>query len=239
MFQRGPERPYVAAVVPAAGMATRMRGIDKQFAQLGELPVLAHTLLALSASEWIDEIVVVVRRGDIPDTLTLVQACGIPKVRSVVAGGESRQQSVRLGLEAVSACADYLLVHDGARPLVSGQVIAEAVLAAFGCGAATAAVPVADTIKEADGEGMVVATRDRSRLYAVQTPQVFELGAYRAAAERAAAEGKEYTDDCQMLEAAGRPVRLSRGSHENLKITTPVDLAVAWALMEQREGEAI
>lgn len=230
------KKPYVAAIVAAAGAATRMNGLDKQFEEIDAVPVIVWSLRALSESNWIDEIIVVARGGDIPDVLTLIRAYGILKVRSVVAGGDTRQRSVALGLAAVSGAADYVAVHDGARPLVSQQVIADTVLDALYYGAAAAAVPVTDTVKIADAERMIIQTPDRASLYAVQTPQVFALDRYREAAAAAEAAGLDYTDDCQMLEAIGQRVYLSHGARENLKITTPIDLLLAQAIAQDREG---
>ena len=229
------KRPYVAAVVVAAGTSSRMQGLDKQLEDVGGIPVIVRTLLALSDSDWIDEIVLVTRRGTIPDMLALARAWGVPKIRSVIAGGQTRQQSVQLGVEAVGPQARYVAVHDGARPFVCGQVIADAVFDAIRYGAAAPAVPVSDTIKVADANGMIESTPDRSRLFAVQTPQVFELERYRMAAQAALQSGHDYTDDCQMLEAAGFPVHLSRGDSDNIKITTPVDLLAAQAIAKLRE----
>lgn len=231
------EKPFVSAVIPAAGNASRMNGLDKQFEEVDGVPVLVRTMQALSRSDWIDELVIVARPDDIPDVLALVNGYGIDKVRSVVAGGETRQKSVMRGLEAVSAEAAYLAVHDGARPLVSQQVIADAVLSAIRYGAAAAAVPVVDTIKVADADRMICATPDRRTLYAVQTPQVFRLDRYREAAQSAREAGRDFTDDCQMLEAVGQKVYLSQGEYTNLKITTPVDLLTAQALAEQQMEE--
>ncbi len=231
------EKPFVSAVIPAAGSASRMNGLDKQFEEVCGVPVLVRSMQALSQSDWIDELVVVARSDDIPDVLALVNGYGIGKVRSVVAGGQTRQQSVMQGLEAVSGEADYLAVHDGARPLVSQQVIADAVLSAIRYGAAAAAVPVVDTIKVADADRMICATPDRQTLYAVQTPQVFRLGRYREAAQSAREAGQDFTDDCQMLEAIGQKIYLSRGEYTNLKITTPVDLLIAQALAERQMEE--
>ncbi len=194
------EKPFVSAVIPAAGSASRMNGLDKQFEEVCGVPVLVRSMQALSQSDWIDELVVVARSDDIPDVLALVNGYGIGKVRSVVAGGQTRQQSVMQGLEAVSGEADYLAVHDGARPLVSQQVIADAVLSAIRYGAAAAAVPVVDTIKVADADRMICATPDRQTLYAVQTPQVFRLGRYREAARR----GRVAVVHCHRRDAAHR-----------------------------------
>lgn len=236
LFKKELEKPFVSAVIPAAGASSRMNGLDKQFEELDEAPVIVYTLRALAMSDWIDELIIVARQEDIPDMLALVRAWGIPKVRSVVAGGETRQQSVARGLDAVSERASYIAVHDGARPLVTQQVIADTVIDAFRYGAAAAAVPVVDTIKIADADRMISQTPDRNRLFAVQTPQVFSLARYREASERARESGRDYTDDCQMLEAAGQRVYLSNGDYANLKITTPVDLLAARAITQERAG---
>lgn len=225
------EKPYISAVIPAAGMAARMGGVDKQFEDLGGVPVLAVTMCALAASDWIDELVVVTRSENIPLVLELVRAYAVGKVRSVVAGGDTRQESVQKGIEAVSPEARYVAIHDGARPLVSGQVIADTILDAIRYGAAAAAIPVNDTIKVAEGR-RIVSTPDRSALFAVQTPQVFALEPYRQAAQAAREAGKDFTDDCQLMEFFGKPVYLSNGDGRNLKITTPLDLTVARALAE-------
>lgn len=229
------KKPYVAAIVAAAGSATRMNGLDKQFEEIGEVPVIVHSMLALSKSDWIDEMVIVVKQEDIADLFDLIRVYQIPKVRSVVAGGATRQQSVKIGVNAASEQTQYIAVHDGARPFVSQQVIADAVLDAVRHGAATAAVPVVDTIKMADEDGKITSTPDRNLMFAVQTPQVFQMEDYREAIESAQKAGKDYTDDCQMLEAIGRPVYLSHGDYANVKITTPADLIAAQAMAQEQE----
>lgn len=231
------ETPYVTAIVPAAGSSARMCGLDKRFEDLGGAPVIVRTLQALAQSVWISEIVLAVQAREIPLMLELVHAYGIAKMRSVVAGGQTRQQSVLRALEAVSGQTQYIAIHDGARPLVSEQVIANAVLAAKSYGAAAAAVNVVDTVKIADEKRLIVSTPPRSSLYAVQTPQVFLLEQYKQAVAASKEKGTDYTDDCQMLEAIGVPVYLSAGAYENIKITTPVDLLTVQALVQQEEEE--
>lgn len=228
------EKPYITAIVPAAGSASRMGGLDKQFEELDGVPVLARTLAALAGSDWIDEIVVVTRRENVMLVFDLIHAYAIGKIHSVVAGGDTRQQSVQKGLEAVHEQTRYVVIHDGARPLISGQVIADTVLDAMHYGAAAAAVPVKDTIKLAK-ERLVERTPPRDCLFAVQTPQVFELEAYREAVCMAKDAGKDFTDDCQLMEFAGKPVYLSKGDDRNLKITTPLDLMIARFLLMHGE----
>ncbi len=227
---------FCTAVIVAAGSSTRMEGIDKIFAPLGELPVLAHTLYAFQDSPAIDEIVVVTRRDLLEAAAELREEYGFHKVAKVVAGGETRLESVRAGLLEVSAQATLAAIHDGARPLVSGAVIRDAVERAAVTGAAAPALPVTDTIKRAGG-GLTVETVDRAQLWAVQTPQVFDLGLIRAAVEKAVEDKVELTDDCAAVERLGMRVTLTAGSRENIKITTPFDLLLGQAILEARVRE--
>lgn len=220
------------AVIVAAGTATRMRGIDKILAPLGGEPLLLQTVRAVASSAKIGRILIVTR----PDLLeTVKNLCqSEEKVTAVLAGGETRTASVMNGLRRVAT--PLVAVHDGARPLVTAQVIDEAVAAAEVCGAAAPAIPVHDTVKVAR-DGVVTATPDRSTLFAVQTPQVFETERLRAALEAAAERGIALTDDCSAAEAAGMTVRLTAGSEENLKITTPIDLVLAEAILKRRNAQ--
>ena len=218
------------AVVVAAGSARRMQGIDKIMAQVGGVPMLLRTALALSESETIDGIVIVTRNDLVPEVRTL--CAGLPKLQAVVAGGESRAASVLCGLDEVKT--PLAAIHDGARPLVTRQIVDEAVEAAEIYGAAAPAVPVHDTIKVAKG-GVVLSTPDRATLFAVQTPQVFDTEKIKAAIRLALAQGLPLTDDCSAAEFAGMEVRLTAGSEENLKITVPSDLTLADAVLKRRE----
>lgn len=220
------------AVIVAAGTASRMQGIDKMLAPLCGVPVLLRTVRALASSGRIDAIVLVTR----PDLLERVQALcgGEEKVCAVVPGGATRAESVLNGLRRVKT--PLAAIHDGARPLVTEAVIDAAIDAAEKCGAAAPAIPVHDTIKIADG-GLVRATPDRATLFAVQTPQVFAAGAIVAALTDALARHLALTDDCSAAEAAGLPVTLTAGSEENIKITTPIDLAVAEAIIKRRSAQ--
>ena len=176
----------------------------------------------------------VTRRDLIVPIGQLCQDYAFSKVTKVVVGGETRTHSVLAGLREVSEHLELAAIHDGARPLVSQQVLEEAILRAAQCGAAAPAVPVKDTIKQAS-DGLVSATLDRSQLYAVQTPQVFETSLIKAALTKALEDGVALTDDCAAVERLGLGVALTQGSYVNLKITTPEDLAAAEALMEWRE----
>ena len=206
----------VTAIIVAAGSSTRM-GFDKLLYSWGGKPVLARTIQALDTHSLIHQVVVVASEGNIETIRKLVDACTKPAV--VVQGGATRAASVRAGLKWAKG--EFVAIHDGARPFVSEQLIERTLRAAFETGAAAPAVPVKDTIKRAQ-EGFVVETPPRSSLYAVQTPQVFETEAYRRVLEHNGDDA--VTDDCQLFEQSGLPVRLVEGEYENYKITTPEDL---------------
>lgn len=219
-----------AAVIVAAGSARRMQGIDKIMAPIGGIPMLLRTVQAMAASERINEIVIVTRA----DLMERVKAlCSAEKkVCAVTAGGESRAESVLCGLRQVHS--ELVAIHDGARPLVTPQVIDSAVCAAETYGAAAPAIAVHDTIKVAV-DGIVKETPDRRTLFAVQTPQVFFLERIQTALAEALSCGIALTDDCSAAEAAGMQVYLTQGSEENRKITVPTDLILAEAILKGRE----
>ena len=231
--QRGPEL-RCSAVVPAAGSSTRMGGQDKLLLPLDGQPVLLHTLRALDMCPLITEIIVVTREELIVPISQLCRDGGLGKVRKVVVGGETRAHSVLAGLGELSPDAELAAIHDGARPLVSQTVLETVIRRASECGAAAPAVPVKDTVKRAR-DSVVEATLDRSELFAVQTPQVFQTDLIKTALARALAEGAALTDDCGAVERLGIGVALTEGDYCNLKVTTPEDLAVAEALLIWRE----
>ncbi len=221
---------YCGAVIVAAGSASRMGGIDKVMAPLNGEPMIVHTVRAFQNCDAIREIVVVTR----PDLIrTVMGFCkDMDKVRAVVAGGDDRPESVRNGISALSDKVKLVAVQDGARPLVSWQVIDRTVRAANTYGAAAPAVPVKDTVKEVAG-GLVVTTPDRSRLQAVQTPQVFDRDLLQVALKKAKENGAAITDDCSAVELLGMKVKIVEGDEHNIKITTPVDLKIAQLFMEE------
>ena len=223
---------YCGAVIVAAGTASRMGGIDKVMAPLQGEPMLKRTVRTFQQCDAIKEIVIVTRE----DLLERVSAmCAeFPKVMAVVVGGKDRPESVNNGLNALSKNVKLAAIQDGARPLVTWQVIDRVVRAANSYGAAAPAIPVKDTIKEVQG-GVVLSTPDRSRLQAVQTPQVFDLPDLLTALSQAVSEGAAITDDCSALERMGIPVYLVDGQESNIKITTPMDLKVAQLLWEERQ----
>lgn len=203
-------------------------GTSKVLYELGGRPVIRWSLEALASRPEVAELVLVCREED---RAALEQAAsGLGKPVSLVLGGAQRQESVLRGVEALSPETDYVLIHDGARPLVTGELIGRVCTGALEHGAATAAVPCKDTCKLAGEEGFVEETPPRDRLYAVQTPQAFERDMYLYAVGRAQDREQSYTDDCQLIEAAGGRVKLVEGDYRNLKITTPEDLVTARAL---------
>lgn len=223
---------YCGAVIVAAGSASRMGGIDKVMAPLGGEPMILRTVRAFEDCEAVKEIVIVTRQDLIGPIAELCS--GFTKVRSVVQGGSSRQESVKLGLLAFSKEVRLAAVHDGARPLVSGELIDKVIRAAHSYGAAAPAIPVKDTIKVFEG-GFIAATPDRSTLRAVQTPQVMDRDLLLGALEKAEQEGTALTDDCSAVEHIGMRVRLVEGEERNLKVTTPLDLKIAELLLEEKK----
>lgn len=236
LFQRKKKdrTPFCSVVVAAAGSSVRMEGQDKMSAALGGVPVLARTLLVLERCPLVSELVIVTRGDLIPWVGQLCQDFGISKAAKVVAGGDTRTQSVLRGVNECSSRADLIAIHDGARPLVTPEELEEVLRKGAETGAAAPAVPVKDTLKEAEG-GLVTGTPDRARLFAVQTPQVFDASLIRAALTRAEGEALSLTDDCAAVERLGMKVSLTRGTYENIKITTPVDLVLGEAILNWRE----
>ena len=218
------------AVIVAAGSASRMGGIDKVMAPLGGEPMIVRSVRTFQQCDAISEIVIVTREDLI---LPITNLCsGFSKVKAVVKGGSSRQESVHSGLNALSDKMKLAAVHDGARPLISWQVIDRVVRAAHTYGAAAPAIPVKDTIKVVQG-GVVTSTPDRSALRAVQTPQVFDFDLLRGALKKAEEDKVQVTDDCSAVEYMGMHVRIVDGDEKNLKVTTPMDLKIAQLLLEE------
>ena len=218
------------AVIVAAGSASRMGGIDKVMAELGGEPMIKRTVRTFHESDVISEIVIVTR----PDLIVPIMGlcAGFEKVKAVVAGGKSRPESVHLGLNALSNKVKLAAVHDGARPLITWQVIDRTVRAANTYGAAAPAIPVKDTIKTVQG-GIVKNTPDRESLRAVQTPQVFDFDMLRGALKKAVSEEAPITDDCSAVERIGLTVKIVEGDERNIKVTTPMDLKIAELLLEE------
>ena len=221
---------YCGAVIVAAGTASRMGGIDKVMAPIGGEPMIRRTVRAFQECDAIRELVVVTRQDLLIPVMDL--CAPFQKVRAVVVGGEDRVASVQAGLSVLSDRVRLVAVQDGARPLISWQVIDRTVRAANTYGAAAPAIPVKDTIKVVKGR-VVAATPDRSALQAVQTPQVFDLDLLRAALRKAVKDGAQITDDCSAVERLGMSVKIVEGEERNIKVTTPLDLKIAEMLLEE------
>ena len=233
---REARRPRCAALVAAAGSSSRMGGVNKLLEPLDGVPVLIRTLTALQQAAQVDEIVIAAREEDLVEISRLCHTYGISKCTKVVRGGESRAHSVLLAALEASGDTELLAVQDGASPLVTPELIDQVITAAARCGAAAPAVPVKDTVKAVGEDGAVERTLERSALRAVQTPQVFEADLLKAALQAALEGGIPVTDDCSAVERLGKVVFLVEGDEENLKITTPVDLILAEAILQAREG---
>jgi 2-C-methyl-D-erythritol 4-phosphate cytidylyltransferase len=220
------------AVIVAAGSASRMGGIDKILAPLGGEPVIRRSVRTFQECDAVQEIVIVTASEKLEEVARLCG--GFPKVRAVIAGGKTRPESVMLGLNALSEKAQLAAIHDGARPLVTWQLIDCCIRAANTYGAAAPAIPVKDTIKTVEG-GIVVNTPDRAKLRAVQTPQVFDYDLLRGALTKAYQDGAEVTDDCSAVERLGMKIKIVEGDERNLKVTTPMDLKIAEMLLEEMQ----
>ena len=224
-----------SALIPAAGAGERLgRGINKVFVTVAGKPILAHTLSVFEATQAVGEIIIVTGERDIEAAGDIVGRFGFGKVTHIVAGGAHRQDSVRNGLAL--ATLDIIAIHDAARPMVTTEIIERSIEKAEEMGACVAAVPVIDTIKSAR-EGAVAATVDRSMLYSIQTPQTFRAETIRRAYEQAYADGVYATDDAALVERLGENVAIVPGSYENIKVTTPSDLAVAEARLGNLQSE--
>lgn len=233
--KRKEQHPFCTAIVPAAGNASRMQGIDKILAEMGGKPVLAHTLLALNDCPLIDEIIVVTREDLIVPITNVCKVYGIDKAAKVVKGGQDRASSVRKGLREASPKCQLAAIHDGARPFVTQELLEEVLRTAAQTGAAAPASLIKDTVKQSADGKVIDRTIDRSQLYGVQTPQVFDRDFISSALQSCAEKGIVLTDDCSAAEAMGKKVYLTQGSYENIKITTPVDLVIGEAMIRWRE----
>lgn len=226
---------FVSAIIVSAGNSARMGGRNKQFIQIDGMPVIARSVKAFHDLDLIDEIVIVTREADIDLIKGLVNDYGFNKVSNIVAGGETRQLSVYNGVINSSNKSDIVVIHDGARPLVTSKVITETVKTATEFGAAATGVKVKDTVKQVNDFNEIVATPDRKYLRFIQTPQVFKKQLYLEAVNTVE-NSKDFTDDCMLIEAYGRTVCFVDGDYENIKITTPEDVELAENYLK-RKGE--
>lgn len=226
-----------SALIPASGPGKRLNSrTRKAFVPLLGRPLITHTLEQFERCPIVHDIVLVVSEQDVSLARTITDRFNFSKVRSIVQGGCERQDSVRNGLRAISSQTEIVVIHDGARPLVTQDIIESCFNAARETGAAIAAVPVIDTIKRSCDDQVVECTLDRTRLWNVQTPQAFKRDVIEHAYQQAYAEGFFGTDDASLVERIGLPVKLVRGSYENIKVTTPTDLVVAEAILTKRQA---
>lgn len=232
---REANRPRCTVLVVAAGASQRMGGVNKILQPLDGVPVLVRTLTALQLARKVDEIIVAAREEDLVEISRLCKEYGVTKCTKVIRGGESRVHSAFLAAMSASPESELLAVHDGARPLVTPELTDRVITAAARCGAAVPAMPLKDTVKAFQEDGAVIQTLDREGLRAVQTPQVFTASLLKAALQSALERADAVTDDASALEALGKVVFLVEGEEENLKITTPLDLILAEAILQARK----
>lgn len=225
----------VGVVLPAAGNSNRMGEIDKIFAEIKGVPTIVRTLTAFEKHPQVCSVVVVTKPENILKMQQLVLKYGLNKVTDIIAGGKERCDSVRLGFERLTADKNIttVLVHDGARPLVSQDTISRVIDAVKQYGAAAAAVPVKDAIKTVGENGAIGKNIDRKTIMAMQTPQGFTVENYRTALQKIANSAQNFADECEVLEQAGVTVYTVAGNYQNIKITTPEDLFIAGAFLEE------
>ena len=218
------------ALVLGAGSGTRMKSEkSKLLLEIAGKTVLERSVEAFLSISDVDEVIVTAREQDIDEFSRLLNDERV----SFVIGGATRQESVKNAVETIED-AELIIIHDGARPLISENDIENTIIAAKDFGAAAVGVPVKDTIKVIDSDNVVIDTPDRSTLFAVQTPQIFDFRHYKAALEKAQSDGKDFTDDCQLIEYVGGKVKMVAGSYTNIKITTPDDLPLAESIINQQ-----
>ena len=235
----GIKRGKASAIILCAGSSTRFSndGTSKQLVEVNGQPVIYRTIKAFEETDSVGEIVLVVRKEDADEFKALVCENGFKKVSCIVIGGETRQSSALRGFKNVSEKARLVAIHDGARCLVTPEIIEAVIKEADKYKAATAATKVTDTVKLADKNGFISKTVDRAYLWNVQTPQVFETKLYRVCAYNAKARGIEATDDCMLIESAGYKVKLVDTGKDNIKITVRDDIALAEQILMSRGEE--
>ena len=232
------KKRFNSAIILAAGSGTRF-GDDKakQFVEIDGIPVLVRSALAFENSEEIHEIVVVTRKADVEGCRNILKNAGITKLTSVTAGGDTRQQSAKIGFEAANPDCDFVAIHDAARCLVTTDMIEAAFESAYVDGAAACAGRVVDTIKKTNGNNIITETVDRENTWLDQTPQIFMADMYRAASYMAEKDGVNASDDCALCERLGFKVKLVDCGKTNIKITYPEDVIFAEAILKSREKE--
>ena len=220
-----PAKPFITAIIAAAGSSSRMNGINKLLYEIDGMPVIARTVEKFNSNDNISEIVISARNSDIETIRKIVLKYNYSKVKAIVDGGETRAQSIKNSVIASSDKTEYFAIHDGARPLVTADVINQTITNAIKYRAAVAGVRVKDTIKVVDG-GFITNTPERSTLWAVHTPQIFEKNLYLSAIANAENCKIEITDDSMLVEMLGVKVFMVNDEYSNIKITTPDDLSI-------------
>ncbi len=223
----------VTAVIVAAGSSSRMGGQNKLLMEVFDIPILAHTLLQFNSCEYIDEIIIVCREMDIIPYGDLCKTYEVSKVSHIIKGGQSRTHSCLAGVSICSSDSGLVAIHDGARPLVTNEIISNTIELAAKTGAAAPAVAVKDSIKLVK-DNTAVGNVDRDSIVAVQTPQVFDKDLIKGALSKAISENIAITDDCSAVELLGIYTNLSQGSYDNIKVTTPEDIYICEAIMQRR-----
>ncbi|NJO11552.1 MAG: 2-C-methyl-D-erythritol 4-phosphate cytidylyltransferase [Leptolyngbyaceae cyanobacterium SL_1_1] len=226
-------------LIPAAGMGRRM-GSDRNKILLSVLghPLIVWNLLAAEEAERISWIGIICQPGDRRELTQIIEQLPLTKPVTFIAGGDRRQDSVYSGLWALPNNAKHVLIHDGARCLATANLFDRCAAALQTCSGLVAAIPVKDTIKVVDSEGVIIDTPKRQHLWAAQTPQGFEVDLLKQCHAQGQQQGWDVTDDAALFEKCGLPVHIVEGEETNLKITTPVDLAIAEFILQQRQAAA-
>lgn len=228
------------AIILAAGKGLRMKaGINKQYINLEGRPILSHALEVFFACPAIDEVVLVIGSDDMElcDNMIL-KTIRHDKPLKLVIGGEERQDSVFNGLKHVDNNAEIIIIHDGARPFITSQMIMECIEGAFKYGASTLGVPIKETVKVIDDKGFVKNTPNRENIWITQTPQAFDRGLIVQAHELARINNIKATDDAMLIEHLGHPIKMIEGDYSNIKITTSEDLAVAETILRCKKTKS-
>jgi len=234
---RDRSRPFCSVIIPAAGASIRMGGGSKQLMDLCGAPVLMRTLCVVDRAERVDEIIVATREDMLETVAEMCSRAGLQKPARVILGGNSRLESVLAGALEADPRAELLAVHDGNRPLIRPEEFDEVVRHGAITYAVAPAIPVSSTIKIVDENMRIKSTPNRSELYCAQTPQVFQADILKAALQSAMDAGVSVTDDCSAVERLGKDVYLIPGDPENIKITVPLDMVIAEAILKRRERE--
>ena len=234
LFGKKEIAPRCSAVIVAAGSSTRM-GEDKMFMQLGDMPVLARTLKVFESCRAVEEIIVVTRSEKLTEVADMCKQYGISKASKVIIGGKTRVESSLAGASEGKSDAEIIAIHDGARPLVTEDIIEKTVEAVTKYPAAAPAVKSTDTLKRIDEKGFAVKTVDRNATVRIQTPQVFRADIIKGALSKAVRDNSPITDDCSAIETFGMKIFLTEGSEDNIKLTTARDMIIAETVLKSRE----